>query len=402
MHRAMKLNNKQPTAIDLFAGAGGFSLAAREAGFKLLAAVEIDKDACLTYSHNFIKNKKNKPKLYQRDILTELTPKQLKEDLKLNAEKLDLLMGGPPCQGFSSHRINSTGVNDPRNQLLLRYFEYVKELRPKVFLVENVAGMLWKRHEDYVTKFKALAKKHGYKLYGPQIINAKDYGVPQNRKRVFILGVDKKHYDGNISWPPNKTHGPGTNQEYTTASTVFEKPSNKKLKELTDILTDEALTKLKNYTELDENQAKVVAKGVVNSLKFLERPFQTDACNQRMNTGEILIERISHIKMNGGREQIPDHLVIDCHKGGYGGHKDVYARIKLTQPSNTITTGCNNLSKGRFTHPWLNTGISIREAASLQTFPRDFVFLSSQTSQAKQVGNAVPPLLGKHLIVVVN
>mgnify|MGYP000488703985 FL=1 len=154
------VSKKQPTAIDLFAGAGGFSLAAREIGFNLLAAVEIDKDACLTYAHNFIENRKNKPKLYQQDILTELTPKKLKSDLSLEKGELDLLMGGPPCQGFSSHRINSAGVDDPRNQLLIRYFEYVKVLRPKVFLVENVTGMLWKRHEDYVNEFKALAKKH--------------------------------------------------------------------------------------------------------------------------------------------------------------------------------------------------------------------------------------------------
>ncbi|MFT5592444.1 MAG: DNA (cytosine-5)-methyltransferase 1 [Oceanicoccus sp.] len=392
------MDKKQPTAIDLFAGAGGFSLAARDTGFKLLAAVEIDKDACETYKHNFIKNKKNKPRLYQQDILNELTPEQLRTDLSLFTGELDLLMGGPPCQGFSSHRINSAGVDDPRNQLLLRYFEYVKELRPKVFLVENVTGMLWKRHEDYVAKFKALAKRHGYKLYGPQIINSKDYGVPQNRRRVFILGVDKKQHKGSIDWPPAKTHGPETNQPFLTASTVFEKPPKKKLGELINILAEETLAQLDNHSKEDLQKAKLEAKKIVSSLTFLDKPIKTDTCNQRMNTSDILAKRISYIKMNGNRDQIPEHLVINCHKGGYGGHKDVYGRIKLAQPSNTITTGCNNLSKGRFTHPWLNTGISIREAASLQTFPRDFVFLSNQTSQAKQVGNAVPIELGKALI----
>jgi len=391
------LSKKQPTAIDLFAGAGGFSLAAREIGFKLLAAVEIDKEACTTYEHNFIKGKSNKAVLYQQDILTELTPRKIKSDLKLASGDLDLLMGGPPCQGFSSHRINSAGVDDPRNQLLIRYFEYVKVLRPKVFLVENVAGMLWKRHEDYVNEFKTLAKKYKYELYGPQILNAQDYGVPQNRKRVFILGVDKSLKKGNLQWPPEKTHGPETNTPFKTASTVFKKPPAKILNELKSILFNDYQTKLAP-TQEDIKEAKYKAASIVNNLAYLDETATSDTCNKRMNTSEKLAHKLTYIKVNGNRDQLPEHLVLACHKNGYGGHKDVYGRIKLAQPSNTITTGCNNLSKGRFTHPWLHTGISIREAASLQTFPINFEFIGNQTSQAKQVGNAVPILLGKTLI----
>ncbi len=388
---------KQPTAIDLFAGAGGFSLAAREEGFKLLAAVEIDEEACETYKHNFIKGKQKKAQLYQKDILTELTPKQLKSELDLESGSLDLLMGGPPCQGFSSHRINSAGVDDPRNQLLLQYFEYVKELRPKVFLVENVTGMLWKRHEDYVIKFKALAKEHNYELFGPQILNAQDYGVPQNRKRVFILGVDKGLERQDTHWPPKPTHGISTGIPFETASTVFERPTAKTLKELKDVLQTEYLANLDNYTRSQLQEAKEKSSLVVDNLEFLSESFASHTCNTRMKTTDMLIEKLKHIQINGNRTQLPEHLVLDCHKT-HPGHKDVYGRIRLAQPSNTITTGCNNLSKGRFTHPWKHHGITIREAACLQTFPKDFTFLGNQTSQAKQVGNAVPIKLGKALI----
>ncbi|MEY8197646.1 MAG: DNA cytosine methyltransferase [Colwellia sp.] len=388
---------KQPTAIDLFAGAGGFSLAAREIGFKLLAAVEIDREACATYEHNFIKGKHKKAHLYQQDILTELTPNKLKSDLGLKSGNLDLLMGGPPCQGFSSHRINSAGVDDPRNQLLLRYFEYVKVLRPKVFLVENVSGMLWKRHEDYVNKFKALAKEHNYELFGPHIVNAQDYGVPQNRKRVFLLGVDKDLNRQGTQWPPNPTHGTPAGLPFETASTVFEKPTPKTLKELKGILQTEILASLDNHSTEQLSEAREKADLIVNNLDFLPEPLDSYTCNTRMKTTDIIIEKLKHIHINGNRTQLPEHLVLNCHKTHHG-HKDVYGRIKLAQPSNTITTGCNNLSKGRFTHPWKHHGITIREAASLQTFPRDFTFIGNQTSQAKQVGNAVPIKLGKALI----
>jgi len=389
---------KQPSAIDLFAGAGGFSLAAHQSNCKILAAVEIDKEACLTYDHNFINNQLQETKLYCQDILTELSPQQLRSDLDLKVGQLDILMGGPPCQGFSSHRLNSAGVDDPRNKLLLRYFEYVKELRPKVFLVENVTGMLWKRHEEYVEKFKKLAERNNYNLIGPLIINASDYGIPQSRKRVFILGVDNQVDIANLEWPPAESHGRNGTRPYVTTSTVFEKPPHEILAQLKEVLTDEIIKTSSHYSETLASEATLKACGIVDNLIFGSKIEEATSCNIRMNTSEGLSDKLSHVCVNGSRDQFPEHLVLDCHKNGYAGHKDVYGRIKLAQPSNTITTGCHNLSKGRFTHPWLNHGITIRHAARLQTFPDDFEFFGTQTSQAKQIGNAVPVELGSVLI----
>lgn len=367
------MTNKKPTAIDLFAGAGGFSLAAKQAGFDVCAAVEIDSDACVTYAHNLIKTS-SRTKLYQNDILTELTPEGFRDELSLKKGELDLLMGGPPCQGFSTHRINSAGVNDPRNKLLLRYFEFVQELRPKVFLVENVTGMLWKRHEQYLESFKSLAKESDYELLGPVVLNACDYGVPQNRKRVFILGIDKKVKDVNITWPPKPTHGPGLKSKWVSASTVFEKPPTKKLAELT----------------------KEIGKDIVGSLEFGMDVSKNDPCNVHMTHTQGIIDVFESTKINGSRTD--SNRELPCHGNGYAGHKDVYGRIKLAQPTNTITTGCYNPSKGRFVHPWLHHGITIRHCARLQTFPDKFIFKGSLTNQSKQVGNAVPVKLGKLLI----
>lgn len=133
--------------IDLFAGAGGFSLAAKRAGFRVAAAVEIDEHACATYTANLIykRKKSDRPKLYPQNIL-DLDPKKILEENFSENSSCDVVLGGPPCQGFSVHRINGAGIGDPRNKLILRYFKFVECLKPKVFLMENVPVLLWPRH----------------------------------------------------------------------------------------------------------------------------------------------------------------------------------------------------------------------------------------------------------------
>ena len=172
-------------AIDCFAGAGGFSLGAIAAGFEICAAVENDRHASRTYV-NGVKNKTaRKIKVFQDDIM-KLSPHRVLDESDLVAGKCDLLLGGPPCQGFSSHRLGSAGVDDPRNALLLRYFEYIATVRPRVFLLENVPGLLQPKHASYLRSFLHIANEHGYDIEGPLLLNARDFGVPQNRKRVAI------------------------------------------------------------------------------------------------------------------------------------------------------------------------------------------------------------------------
>lgn len=364
-------------AIDLFAGAGGLSLAAINLGINLLAAVEIDTDSCVTYKKNIIDKKSLKTKLYNVDI-ANLSPTELREKLTLRQRELDLLIGGPPCQGFSGHRIKDNGVNDPRNNLLIRYFDFVREFQPKVFIVENVPGLLWKRHELYLNKFKNLSRRNGYRLIGPDKLNAKDFGTPQNRARVFILGVRSDLDLKRTTWPPENTHfKPGSKKpEWRTASEVFETPPKWVLKAL----------------------KKRINENVLNDLLFGTSTLSLtkDPSTIHMRHTKKLEERFSITPINCGREDIDFRL--PCHGKGYDGHKDVYGRIRLAQPGPTITTGCFNPSKGRFLHPWKNHGISIRHSARFQMFPEDFVFVGGLTSQARQVGNAVPIKLGEAVL----
>lgn len=376
-------------AIDLFSGAGGLSLAAHQCGIDVIAAIELDTAATVTYQRNLIERLQAPTKLINGDINAVDLP-ALMTELKLKAGKLDLLLGGPPCQGFSTHRINGAGINDPRNQLLLKYFDFVDGLRPKAFLIENVAGLLWKRHENYLNQLLALAENHGYTIHFCDILNAKDYGTPQNRKRVFIFGTRKDLNVDGSNFPPAATHfSPASNKSpyWKTASTVFEK-----------IPADLIEQYIEEYFRPKTKLADDEARDLLLSLEYGEAVKEDDPCNITMRPTPKMIRQFEATPFNGSREDAGEEFRLPCHSNGYKGHKDVYGRVMIHLPSNTITTGCNNPSKGRFVHPWKNQGMTLRHAARLQTFPDNFNFLGTSTQQGKQIGNAVPVKLGKVLI----
>jgi DNA (cytosine-5)-methyltransferase 1 len=379
------------TAIDLFAGAGGFSLAAHQQGFDILAAVEFDKKAAETYHTNIVERLGAETQVFNQDI-NDVDIQGFMKYRNIKPGELDLLLGGPPCQGFSTHRIKNAGANDPRNKLLIRYFDFVSALRPKAFLVENVPGLLWERHKPHLNKFMKLAKKHGYKIISgaPLVINAKDYGIPQNRKRVFIFAVRDDLTVAEINFPPEPTHFSPTSKKlpyWRAASTVFES--------VPKVLFEKYWVDYFNpKTKLSKKESFRLLSNLENGKKVKVK----DLCNMHMQPSEKMIERFRDTPLNGSREDAGEKHRLKCHSDGYKGHKDVYGRVLIHLPSNTITTGCNNPSKGRFVHPWLDHGITLRHAARFQSFPDDFNFLGSSTERARQIGNAVPVDLGNALI----
>lgn len=382
-------------AIDLFAGAGGFSLAAYQVGIEVLAAIELDSSAARTYQENLIDRLEQDIHLISGDIL-KILPSDLRSDLGLVAGELDLILGGPPCQGFSSHRIKDAGVDDPRNKLLLRYYDFVEEFQPKAFLVENVAGLFWKKHSRYLERFQQLAEENGYHIHFCGTLNAKDYGVPQNRKRAFILGIRKGIGYDELSFPPQREFFSPTSREVTeqvrpswrTASSVFEP------------LTEELIERyIREYFRPDTGLSDDEARVLLLELEFGGSVEGSDPCNINMQPTPLMKERFEELRLNGSRSDLPERFHLKCHSNGYGGHKDVYGRVRIHEPSNTMTTGCHNPSKGRFVHPWLNHGFTLRHAARLQTFPDSFIFTGTFTEMARQVGNAVPTMLGNKLLL---
>lgn len=343
---------KKLVAVDLFAGAGGFSLAAIMSGFSINFAIENDKHAVETYKQNILGLPGGEEAyIYDGDILdydaAELSSAQL------GNVTCDLLLGGPPCQGFSTHRILDSGVDDPRNELILAYFEFVKKLRPRVFLMENVPGILWDRHKSYIDKFYEVGKEAGYQIYPPVILDARDFGVPQRRKRVFIVGLREDLDSATFVWPPETTH-----------------------------------------CDPIRNDGKL--KPWVNCQEVFEGAPPNDENNIHMNHRSELVEVFKKTPKNGGSRS-ESGRILNCHKG-HNGHKDVYGRIDPSRPAPTMTTACINPSKGRFVHPTQHHGITVRQAARIQSFPDNFVFKGGLTAAGRQIGNAVPVDLGVALV----
>jgi DNA (cytosine-5)-methyltransferase 1 len=290
--------------------------------------------------------------LFEKDIL-ELDPCDVLKAAKLKPGACDVLLGGPPCQGFSSHRFKDSGVNDPRNALLIRYFDFVRTIRPKFFLVENVPGMLWDRHREYVERFYRLAEENEYDLLPPQILNAKDFGVPQNRRRVFLFGTDRRT-GLRCLWPPEPSHvspelSGAAKPVWKTADVIFSTPA---------------------------------PAGDVNDV--------------HMKHNAALTAAFERTPRNGG-SRFASGRTLKCHEK-HSGHYDVYGRIDPDVPGPTMTTACINPSKGRFVHPTEPHGITLRQAARFQTFPDWFTFYGGLMSGGEQVGNAVPIDMAQALI----
>jgi len=352
MQDRQELNTTTIQAVDLFCGAGGFSLAAQNTGCDVVFAVENDRHASATYERNLCTTgAQQKPKLYSEDI-REIDPTLLAKTHFHNGNECDILLGGPPCQGFSTHRIKGAGINDPRNALIFRYFDFIKALKPKAFLMENVPGLLWPRHAEYLETFYELAKDSGYNVFPPCKLDARDYGVPQRRQRVFILGVRASLDTAPLVWPPSPTH----HLEGHLAG----------------------LEKWRNCSFAFEASA------------------EHDPNDIHMKHGPELIDVFRRTPLNGGSRK-DSGRILPCHKE-HDGHKDVYGRIDPKKPAPTMTTACINPSKGRFVHPTEHHGITVRQAARIQTFPDTFEFVGGLTAAGKQIGNAVPIQLGEALI----
>lgn len=326
----MKTNKLQYVGIDLFSGCGGLSVGMQRAGFDVKVALELNPDAAKAYKLNHPKST-----VIEQDI-RKVSISKIKKALGKN--KVHLLAGCPPCQGFSSvRRLNKKkSVRDDRNNLILEYLRLVKALNPLTIMMENVPGLM-----DYYL-FKEMVKELqsiGYNI-DLDVVNVKDYGVPQNRKRLVMVGSRL----GEIKVDRSK-------RKKTTVK--------------------DAIGKMPPITKTKDPLHKLVAK---HSDRIME-----------------MIELIP--KDGGSRKDLPAKYTLECHKKEGVGFNDVYGRLKWNTWSTTITGGCLNPSKGRFLHPKENRVISAREASLLQTFPKNYKFPLdiNKDAIALLIGNALPP-----------
>jgi DNA (cytosine-5)-methyltransferase 1 len=339
--------------IDLFSGSGGSALGFQQAGFNIKVAVDVDRDASASFRLNF-----PNAEVFDSDISYISGTHLLEAASEKNGDSV-VLIACPPCQGFSTARRKSEGRLDPRNKLIYEFLRIVEEINPYAFVMENVPGLATGNGKTIFFDVLNNLQNLGYSVVY-EIVEAPDYGVPQKRKRLVLIGTRDKKIRLVF---PKKTHYDPT--EIESASLHPWATVRGAISDLPPILAGEV--------------------------------YQEDQMHRSANLSELNLTRLKNTPADGGsRNSWPEDLVLECHKR-VTGYKDVYGRIKWDYPSPTMTGGCAMISKGRFGHPEQHRAISLREAARLQTFPDSFVFLGNFGSIARQIGNAVPPLLAKNI-----
>jgi len=339
--------------IDLFSGSGGSALGFQQAGYSIKVAVDIEKDASDTFRINF-----PDAEVFQTDI-SYIAGETLLNATGESSGDNTVLIACPPCQGFSTARRKSEGRLDPRNKLIYEFLRIVEEIKPYAFVMENVPGLAKGNGKTIFLDVLSNLQRLGYNMVY-EIVDAPNYGVPQKRRRLVLIGTGDKHVRLMF---PKKTHC---------------KPQEvENLGLLPWVTVREAIVDLPalNAGESDPN----------------------DYMHRSSNLSELNLTRMKNTPADGGsRTSWPENLILECHKK-VAGYKDIYGRVKWDTPSPTMTGGCAMISKGRFGHPEQHRAISLREAARLQTFPDNFKFSGNFGSIAKQIGNAVPPLLAKNI-----
>ena len=335
----------KPTAIDLFAGAGGLSLGLMQAGFDVRFALDNDEDAVRTYRYN----------LGPHIALVSAHETKIDDILiqsRLERGECDLLVGGPPCQGFSQHRLGQDF--DERNDLVNWFAHAVSFIRPKAFILENVPYIAAKRGLSTLAEFTRVVQVNGYTVK-TAIVDASHYGVPQRRQRFIAIGF---------------AAGSASSYSIPLAS---------------------------------DAPARTVQDAIGNLPTPDLRHEHPDFAN---HIGTAISElnrlRISYVPEGGGWQDIPPHLHLDCHTRHKGhGHLDVYGRLSWTGIATTITAHSDSFTRGRYAHPLEDRPLTGRELAALQSFPAWFRFVADKKSVARLVGNAVPPALAQTLALSV-
>lgn len=345
-------------AIDLFSGAGGMSTGAAMSGINVRYAVEMDTFAAATFALNH-----RDTTLIERDI------RKVKgvDFAGLTQNEQVVLFGGPPCQGFSTSNQKNRDAGNLNNWLFREYIRIVRELRPDWVVFENVKGLI-ETENGYFLDAVLKGFKHAGYVTNHFVLNSADFGVPQKRNRLFIIA--------SLHGTKIATPEPTTTKHVTVAQAFKDLPN------------------LENGDMPDEKEYSTWAR--TEYAKTLRGTLKKCSSNLVTNNAPHIIERYSYIPQGGNWEDIPKSLmknytdVSRCHTG-------IYRRLKENEPSVVI----GNFRKNMLVHPWKDRGLSVREAARLQSFPDLFEFAGSIGFQQQQVGNAVPPLLAKAVFATI-
>ncbi len=357
--------NRKPTVVDLFCGAGGLSHGFMQAGYDVIFGTDIDP----IFGQTFL-NSHSGAKFIAKSI-ADIFASDILAFCGLNAGDLDVLVGGPPCQGYSVYN-HSRGENDPRAGLFKEYIRIVKGLQPKWLVMENVTGLTSISGGQLIKEIEKSIREAGYDNVSYKILKAEEYGVPQERRRVVFIanriGIPIKF--------PNPSHGKSKTNFVSIWDAIGDLPPIFEQWEFKDGA---------NYLSEPSNKFQRMIRG---NLKQVTNHFGP-------RLGKINQERLKYVPEGGSWRDIPFDLLPNGMKSAKrSDHTKRYGRPKKDGLSCTILTKCD-IHWGAYIHPVQNRPFSVREAARLQSFPDRFEFFGSMTEQFVQVGNAVPPLLAK-------
>ena len=340
--------------IDLFCGAGGLSLGFQQAGFNIIVGVDNEPVALETFEYNHKGSVALNADLSQQETF----------DLILKTagdKKIDVIIAGPPCQGFSL--TGPRNFDDPRNKLYLAVIEMVQQYQPKGFIIENVPGMATMYNGQVKDEVLRRFNEMGYNI-ACQILKACDYGVPQMRKRLVFMGVRKDIGEPHF---PEPSFGPGTERPYRTCRDA-----------ISDLPTRE--------NELGENSDSYNGPATTEYQKLMRGNSSVLYNHVATNHKQFVKETIALVPEGGNYKDLPKGV------GESRKFHMAWTRLNGNAPARTVDTGHRNIF-----HYELNRIPTVRESARIQSFPDNFIFKGTRTKQDRQVGNAVPPLLGQAL-----
>lgn len=361
--------NGQPrlTAIDLFCGAGGLSEGFRQAGYVVVAGNDVDAAAGETYKAT------HRDAKFILGPIQDVTVESLCKASGLRPGELDVLLGGPPCQAYSVNN-HQRGMHDARANLFREYLRIVEGMNPKWVVIENVTGITSIAGGAVVQSIKSELHKLGYEVEC-RILKAEEYGVPQERRRIVFIG-------NRLGLPivfPEPTHGPkGSGLEPFT--TIWDAIGD------LPIMENGGKSKAAPYAAPPSHWFQSYVREDADAVVTNHEAPRLSAINEA---------RMKHIPIGGSWRDIPfDLLPAGMKKAKRSDHTKRYGRMRPDGLSCTVLTKCD-VHWGAYIHPYQDRAISVREAARIQAFPDTFVFQGSRTEQYMQVGNAVPPLLGR-------